>query len=215
MIIRHNDIDVGNFSKDNLLSIGDNKDLYKNSLFLDLEHYIYKKPICIGVFGCCYYDENENLLKITQYMIENKNDSNKILKMSRDYLKKMKEKYNKNNIITFSGNNDFTVIDYLFEKNNINYDIDKNYNKIDLQKQYKKDKKIDIGLKNLEKEFGIKRNSELISGSNLAKTFKKIMKDEEYHNRMPNDKKEKILLYNEQDVISLFFICINWNKVLD
>ena len=213
MIIRENVIEVGDFLKSDALLIEGNRDLYKDALFFDLEHYVFKKPICIGVVGCSYYDENDNCLKVTQYMIESNEDSKVILGMAKDYFKEKKEKLNKNNIVTFSGNNDFTVINYLFNRHNIDYDIDSNFYKIDLQKQYEKDKKSVIGLKALEKEFGIERKSELISGSNLAKTFRKIVRDKKYYERMPESKKEKILLYNEQDVVSLFFMYVNWNKI--
>ncbi len=99
-----------------------------------------------------------------------------------------KKKY----IITFSGNNDFTVINYLFEKYDIDFDIKEYFQSIDLQREYEKEKKSSIGLKNLEKEFNIIREEkELISGQNLAKTFSKIIKDDDYINRMPEYKKEK------------------------
>jgi len=114
----------------------------------------------------------------------------------------MIEEYNKKYTVTFSGNNDFTVINYLYEKHKINFKIEEYFKDIDLQKYYEKSMKTSIGLKNLESKFNIKRESEIISGSNLAKTFNKIMKDEEYFNRMPIDKKGKILLYNMQDVVS-------------
>jgi len=53
-----------------------------------------------------------------------------------------------------------------------------------------------------------------MSGSNLAKTFGKIVKDDDYINRMPQEKKDKILLYNQQDVVSLFYIYVDWyNKI--
>ena len=41
------------------------------------------------------------------------------------------------------------------------------------------------------------------------------MKDKDYIKRMPEDKIEKILLYNEQDVVNLFHIYMNWNKYID
>ena len=41
------------------------------------------------------------------------------------------------------------------------------------------------------------------------------MKDKDYIKRMPKDKVEKILLYNEQDVVNLFHIYMNWNKYMD
>lgn len=187
--------------------------IYKNALFFDLEHYIYKVPICIGVFGCCYYDEKYDELIITQYMIENKSDAEEILVMARDYFMNMLESKKKSYIITFSGNNDFTVINYLFKKYNIDFSIDESFEHIDLQREYEKKMKTNIGLKALEKIFEIDRDSELISGSNLAKTFWKIVKDETYIERMPKQKAEKILLYNEQDIVSLFYIYVNWYKL--
>ena len=48
-------------------------------------------------------------------------------------------------------------------------------NGYNFQKEYEKEKHKSIGLKNLEKQFNISRESELISGSNLAKTFHKVM----------------------------------------
>jgi len=126
--------------------------------------------------------------------------------------------YNKHKryIVTFSGNNDFTIINYLFEKYKIDFVISQHFLEVDLQKMYEKAKKTSIGLKALEKEFEIARDSELISGSNLAKTFGKIVKDKQYFDRMPINKKEKILLYNEQDVVSLFHIFVNWyEKIME
>nr|WP_272509041.1 ribonuclease H-like domain-containing protein [Clostridium ganghwense] len=196
------------------MEIDGKKDLFKDAVFFDLEHYLYKKPICIGVFGCCYYDSNDNELKVTQYMIEGKKDALPILDMAKNYFKEMYEKYNKRYIVTFSGNNDFTVIDYLFDKNKVDYNIDDYYKKIDLQREYEKLMGANIGLKNLEKIFDIEREGELISGSNLSKTFCKVMKDFDYMNRMPEEKKQRILLYNEQDVVSLFQIYIDWKKFL-
>lgn len=215
MIERRKNISVNSVGDQHLLTIGGNSYLYKDALFFDLEHYIYKKPICVGVFGCCYFDENENSLKVTQYMIENKNDIKSILKLARNYFRDMYKNYGKRYIITFSGNNDFTVINYLFQKYKIDFDINEHFEHLDLQKQYEKEKHECIGLKALEKQFSIFRDSELISGSNLAKTFSKIIKDNEYITRMPEDKKEKILLYNEQDVVSLFHIYVNWNSVVN
>ncbi|GAA0120732.1 MULTISPECIES: ribonuclease H-like domain-containing protein [Clostridium] len=214
VIIRENVISVEDFNEENCLTIDDKKDLFKDAIFFDLEHYVYKKPICIGVFGSAYYDKDENSLKITQYMIENKYELKKLLRLSKDYFKTMIEEHNKKYIVTFSGNNDFTVINYLYEKHKIDFKIEEHFKDIDLQKYYEKFMNTSIGLKNLESKFSIVRESEIISGSNLAKTFSKIMKDEEYFNRMPADKKEKILLYNMQDVVSLFYIYVNWNKYI-
>lgn len=212
MIIRNNTIGIEKINKTLVLSFENNSELYKNALFFDLEHYVYKKPICIGVFGCCYYDEGEKSLFVTQYMIENKCDAENILPMVKEYFNKYKNNFGKRYIVTFSGNNDFTVLRYLFKENNIDFDIDSEFIHIDLQKQYEKEKKEGIGLKNLEKIFEIERESAVISGSNLAKTISKIVKDREYFSRMPQEKKENILLYNEQDVTSLFYIMTEWKK---
>lgn len=214
MITRENKINIGKFNGDFSLIFDNKKDLYKEALFFDLEHYVYKKPVCVGVFGCSYYDEKEKKLNVTQYMIENKKDSYDIMILAKNYFEDMIENHNKKYIVTFSGNNDFTIINYLFQKYKFNFIVEEHFVSIDLQKEYEKIKKTSIGLKNLEKEFGIIRDSELISGANLAKTFNKIMKDDDYVNRMPEEKKEKILLYNEQDVVSLFQMYINWNKFI-
>lgn len=214
MIKRENNIKVEEFFEEFALEINGKKNLFKDALFFDLEHYLYKKPICIGVFGCCYYDNEEKKIKVTQYMIEQKKDSIPILELAKEYFIKMHNEHNKKYIVTFSGNNDFTVIDYLFEKNKINYNIDDYYEKIDLQREYEKLVGENIGLKNLEKKFNINRESEVISGSNLSKTFCKVMKDFDYMNRMPEEKKQRILLYNEQDVVSLFKIYVDWEKFL-
>ena len=214
MIRRDNKIKINNINQEQVLNIEKYGELYKDALFFDLEHYVYKKPVCVGVFGCCYYDEAEGALIVTQYMIENSADAIDILHLAKDYFTEMLEKYNKKYIVTFSGNNDYTVINYLFNKYKIGIKIEDYFNSIDLQKEYEKEKGNCIGLKALEKEFDIIRDSELISGSNLAKTFHKIMKDKDYADRMPECKKEKILLYNEQDVVSLFHIYTSWKKIL-
>ena len=71
-----------------------------------------------------------------------------------------------------------------------------------------------IGLKNLEKFFSIYREGDVISGSNLAKTFHKVLKDKEYIERMPKEKIETILLYNEQDVVNLYKIFVTWKDYI-
>ena len=214
MITKLNSIKVGDISVEGSLTIDGKKQLFKDALFFDLEHYIYKKPICIGVFGCCFYDEITNELKVTQYMAENKKDAIEILSLAKNYFEEMKTKYNKKYIVTFSGNNDFTVINYLLKAYKIDFVLEGYFGEIDLQKCFEKAEGTCIGLKALEKIFEIDRESEVISGSNLAKTFSKIVKDNDYINRMPPEKKEKILLYNQQDVVSLFYIYVDWyNRV--
>eukprot|EP00831_Metopus_contortus_P050100 TRINITY_DN4204_c0_g1_i2.p1 TRINITY_DN4204_c0_g1~~TRINITY_DN4204_c0_g1_i2.p1 ORF type:complete len:223 (+),score=57.69 TRINITY_DN4204_c0_g1_i2:282-950(+) len=182
-------------------------------IFFDLEHYVYKKPKCIGVFGACVYDKQEKNLKVTQYMIEDKDESIDILYLAKRYFTQMKEN-GKKAIVTFSGNNDFTVINYLFKEQNIYYNFEEEFDAIDIQKEYEKDKNTSIGLKKLEKIFDIVREGEVISGSNLAKTFHKVIKDRSYFKRMPQEKIEKILQYNEQDVVNLYIIYVNWKKYI-
>lgn len=212
MIIKENIIPVGNLEEDHFLE-NEHKILPEDIIFFDLEHYVYKKPKCIGVFGACIYNKEKNILHVTQYMIENKRESKDILNLALRYFKDMKEN-GKKAISTFSGNNDFTVINYLFNKYNISYNFEIEFISIDIQKAYEKDMKTSIGLKKLEKIFDIDRQGEVISGSNLAKTFHKVMKDNDYIKRMPKEKIEKILLYNEQDVVNLYYIYTNWKKYI-
>ena len=143
-------------------------------------------------------------------MIENKNETIKILNLARKYFIRMKKR-GKSAIVTFSGNNDYTVINYLFEKYGINFNFSRNFQDIDIQREYEKEMGHSIGLKNLEKDFNIHREGELISGSNLAKTFNKVLKDKDYISRMPREKIDTILLYNEQDVTNLYNIYMKWN----
>jgi uncharacterized protein YprB with RNaseH-like and TPR domain len=211
VIVRENIISVNDISYENVLEFGGSKSIFRDALFFDLEHYVYKKPVCIGVFGCCYYDEAARTLLVTQYMIENKKELKELLLMAEDYFNSAFKEKEKKHIVTFSGNNDFTIIDYLFRKYSIKLDFDSYFKKIDIQKIYENYTGESIGLKNLEKLFNIERKNEPISGSNLAKTFSKIIKDDDYIKRMPLEKVNKILLYNEQDVINLFKIFVNWN----
>lgn len=215
MIIRESTLKVETDDFSSSLEIDGNKDLYKKSVFFDLEHYVYKVPVCIGVFGAGYYNEETNEIITTQYMIENRSELVKLLSYAKKYFQRMKNQLNKDNIVTFSGNNDYLVINYLFKKFGMDYVLEENFKSIDLQKQYEVVNKKSIGLKALEAQFNIERESELIGGSTLAKTFGRIMKDPEYFSRMPDEKKEKILLYNRQDVSSLFHIYTSWNRYIE
>lgn len=213
MIIRENLVDVEEY---NLKRILEGKEVQCNPeeiIFFDLEHYVYKKPKCIGVFGACIYDNIDKKIHVTQYMIENKSEIVEILILAKKYFMKMK-KMGKKVIVTFSGNNDFTVIKYLFNKYNIYFDFNKEFNSLDIQKEYERNMNTSIGLKNLEKVFNIYREGDVISGSNLAKTFHKVLKDKEYIERMPKEKIETILLYNEQDVVNLYKIFITWRDYI-
>ena len=217
LIIRENIIEVEEQDLEYILERENVKFKPEELIFFDLEHYVYKKPKCVGVFGACVFDDKDKKLHVTQYMIENryegKNDVVDILILAKKYFINMKEE-GKKAIVTFSGNNDFTVINYLFNKYGVYYDFIREYESVDIQKEYEMDKKTSIGLKNLEKVFDIHRESELISGSNLAKTFHKVLKDKEYIERMPNEKIENILLYNEQDVVSLYSMFTAWKKYI-
>jgi uncharacterized protein YprB with RNaseH-like and TPR domain len=213
VIIRENKVKVEEYMDEFMMKSQDKEYNPEEIIFFDLEHYVYKKPKCIGVFGACEYDKKKNNILVTQYMIEDRDEATNILYLAKDYFMRMKQK-GKKAIITFSGNNDFTVINYLFKENGIYYDFSEEFDSIDIQKEYEKYKKLSIGLKKLEKVFDIIREGEVISGSNLAKTFHKVMKDKSYFKRMPEEKIEKILLYNEQDVINLYYIYVNWKKYM-
>ena len=188
------------------------KDIIGDSIFFDLEHYLYKEPIAIGVFGAAVYHKDEKAIKTTQYMIENKKDARVILNMTREYFTEMK-KIGKKYLVTFSGNNDFLVVNHLFRKYEIDYDFNEEFELVDIQKEYETKFRKNIGLKNLEKLHHIERDGELISGMTLAKTFSKIIKDRGYIERMPADKITRILKYNEQDVVNLFNIMNQWEEV--
>lgn len=207
MIIRENIIEVDSTNREFMLKTSDIHRQPEELIFFDLEHYVYKKPKCIGVFGACIYENNK--LYVTQYMIENKYETIQILELAKKYFVKMKNK-GKKAIVTFSGNNDYTVINYLFKRYGIELNFSKEFEDIDIQREYEKEMKHSIGLKNLEKDFDIHREGEVISGSNLAKTFNKVLKDKEYILRMPKEKIETILLYNEQDVTNLYNIYMLW-----
>ncbi len=188
------------------------QDIIGDSIFFDLEHYLYKEPIAIGVFGAAVYEKDEKAIKTTQYMIENKKDARVILNMTREYFTEMKRS-GKKYLVTFSGNNDFLVVNHLFRKYEIDYDFDEEFELVDIQKEYETKFRKNIGLKNLEKLHHIERDGELISGMTLAKTFSKIIKDRGYIERMPADKITRILKYNEQDVVNLFNIMNHWQAV--
>lgn len=211
MIIESKTIKIEDFKISNILKIKD-KDILDKSIFFDLEHYLYKKPICIGVFGAGIYNKDDKEIITTQYMIENREDSYEILHMAKKYFEEMR-KEGKKYIVTFSGDNDFSVINYLFEKHFIDYNFEDNFTLVDIQKEYEKKYQKNIGLKNLEKICKIKREGQLMSGMTLAKTFSKIIKDNKYINRMPKDKKKRILTYNEQDVTNLFHIMKDWKNI--
>lgn len=180
--------------------------IYDNALFLDLEHFINKVPICIGVFGIATFEDGA--LHAVQYMIENKKDAEDLLVIMRDFFKKDRHRY----LVTFAGDNDVTVIHRLFEQAGFPIDLKKRYEDIDLQKIYHTYTGEQIGLKALEKIFDMGREEEeLISGRSLARTFQRLFKDARYGERMPKGKSELILRYNLSDVVNLFHILVHWH----
>ncbi|MGE4282403.1 MAG: ribonuclease H-like domain-containing protein [Clostridia bacterium] len=210
MIINKTSVKAEQIDANNCLEIQGDKDIYKNALYLDLEHFIYKVPLCVGVFGICYFNDADNTVETVQYMIQDKQDAKEILYIIRDFFAANDNKY----IVTFAGENDFSVINYLFKKHKIKLDFEKNFFLVDLQKKYLKQTGNTTGLKNLEKVFGISRGGELISGSNLAKTFGRILKEPGYGQRISKEKVDKILNYNLEDVINLFYITTRWNRYI-
>ena len=109
MIIRENVIDVGEYNLQTILKSKEGECSPEEIIFFDLEHYVYKKPKCIGVFGACVYNKSDKKIYVTQYMIENKGEVVEILLLAKRYFMRMK-RLGKKVIVTFSGNNDFTVI---------------------------------------------------------------------------------------------------------
>lgn len=213
MIVKEKSIKILEIDNNNVMDLALNEDILSRALYFDLEHYVYKVPICVGVFGCAVFHNEKEELLVTQYMIENGDEVVPILEKAILYFKAAEEKGIKY-IVTFSGNNDFVVINYLFKKFDLDYNVCEHFISLDIQKEYEKITKKGIGLKALEKEFEIERECDLISGSNLAKTFAKVVKDEDYFQRMPSQKKDKILNYNEDDVANLFYILCQWNKYM-
>lgn len=211
MIIKKQEIDVGHINDEYGLAIGDDRAVYKNAIYLDLEHFIYRIPLCIGVFGACSYNPSSNKMEVAQYMIQNRKDAKDILYLAKDYFIKNKKKY----IITFAGENDFLVLNFLFKKYKIKFDFQQSFVLLDLQKIYRRYSGSVIGLKELEKIFQIDRQTELISGANLARTFSKLLKEPGYGERISTEKVDKILKYNFDDVVNLFRITSTWNKYVE
>lgn len=51
MIIRENKVKVEEYSEEFMMKSLDKEYTPEEIIFFDLEHYVYKKPKCIGVFG--------------------------------------------------------------------------------------------------------------------------------------------------------------------
>lgn len=201
---------IGGIDEDLGFKYNGKDSIERYSVFMDLEHYIYKVPLCIGVFGACVYDHNEDMLHLTQYMIESEEDKIPILNLTYEYLKKFSQV--KKYMVTFSGNNDFGVIEYLFKENNIDFNIRESFVDVDLQREYEKINKVGVGLKNLEKELNIEREGEVLTGFQLAKIIRDIgIKGKP----CPNSLSSRILSYNEYDVVNLFKILNHWTKIMN
>lgn len=56
MIIRENKVKVDEYSDEFMIKPQGREYNPEELIFFDLEHYVYKKPKCIGVFGACEYN---------------------------------------------------------------------------------------------------------------------------------------------------------------
>ncbi len=92
MIIRENILRVDDVSNDLMINHEGMEFLPEDMIFFDLEHYVYKKPKCIGVFGACVYNSRTKSLEVTQYMIENRYEGLDILYLAKNYFISMKNK---------------------------------------------------------------------------------------------------------------------------
>lgn len=186
------------------------RDIHNTSVFLDLEHYIYKKPICIGIFGAAVVEADQ--LVLTQYFLENKTDSKGLIKASHDYLQE-KKRQGFEHLVTFAGQNDLMMLHAMFTKFGIDTDLRQLFSAIDLQSEFKAEYHGIVGLTALEQFAGIHRQGPEISGSTIAKTFASIMADPAYIHRMPREKIGRLLAYNQMDVENLYHIMMNWGNI--
>lgn len=180
------------------------------SIFLDMEHYIYRKPVALGIFGAAVREGSE--LVCTQYFLENKQDLKELVRASHLYLEdKMRAGYRQ--LVAFAARNDLMVLHAMFQKFRIQTDLRSQFDVLDLQSEFKRDHSAMIGLTALEEFAGIRREGPSISGSTIAKTFASIMADPDYIHRMPREKMTRLLDYNRMDVVNLFFIMANWDRI--
>lgn len=188
------------------------QDISRDSVYLDLEHYIYRKPVCIGIFGAAAIEGEE--LVLTQYFLENRNDLKVLIHASHNYLEEKRRK-GYENLVTFAGQNDLMMLHAMFKKFHIDTDLRKLYRCVDLQSEFKHEYHAVIGLTALEKFAGLHRSGPEISGSTIAKTFANIMADPQYLERMPKEKIGRLLAYNQMDVENLYFILSKWGFISD
>ena len=181
-----------------------------DSIFLDMEHYIYRKPIALGIFGAAVRDGDE--LVCTQYFLENRKDLKGLVKTSYNYLKE-KQKAGYSQLVAFAAKNDLNVLHTMFRKYWLKSDLREEFKVVDLQSEFKKAYSETISLEALEDFTEIHRQGPSISGSTIAKTFANIVGDADYIHRMPKEKMVRLLDYNRMDVVNLFFIMANWDKI--
>lgn len=185
-------------------------ELTSRSVYLDLEHYIYHKPIALGIFGAAVRENDE--LICTQYFLENKTDLKTMVLRSHEYLmRKRREGYD--HLVAFAARNDLMVLHAMFHKFGLNTNLREVFQVVDLQTRFHKDFSAMIGLNALEQFAGVERTGPSISGSTIAKTFAAVMADPNYILRMPTEKKSRLLEYNRMDVVNLYYILDAWPDI--
>ncbi len=209
MIIHTTRIDLTDESVAGQLKVN-GADIGATSVFLDLEHYIYKKPVCIGIFGAAVRTGDE--LVITQYFLENRADLKGLIVASHNYLLEMRQA-GYCHLVTFAGQNDLMMLHAMFEKFKIKTDLRMLFESIDLQSAFKAQFHAVIGLNALEQFAQIPRQGPAIAGSTIAKTFANVVSDPTYIDRMPKEKIQRLLTYNQMDVENLYFILMNWGVI--
>ena len=85
MIIEQLELDAGHIDDKDCINVCGDSNIFKDAIYLDLEHLIYKVPLCIGVFGACSYNEVNNKIEVVQYMIQSRKDARDVLYMAQDY----------------------------------------------------------------------------------------------------------------------------------
>lgn len=184
--------------------------LEQNSVFLDLEHYVYHKPIAIGIFGAAVLEGDELIL--TQYFLENRRDLKPLVRAARDFLIEKRDG-GYTNLVTFAGKNDLMMLHAMYRNFGIADDLQELFRQVDLQSVFKQQYFETIGLTKLEEFVGIQRETPDISGSTIAKTFGRIMNDPKYFSRIPEEKIQRFLDYNAMDVVNLYRITANWEHI--
>ncbi len=182
------------------------------AVFVDLEHYIFRQPVCVGIFGAAYMIDRR--LQTEQYFLESARDLKTLTLASLEFLMKKKAEGYKY-LVTFAGKNDLMMIHAMFRKYGLTTDLRKEFICIDVQREFEKRFKIGIGLKPLEILSGINREGGDMSGASIAKTFARIMRDPEYIRRMDRQKIHRLIEYNKQDVVSLYHILAGWYELSD